>query len=296
MNRIDRYKISMNKFRKIYGIDLSERSQYIINNESDKNAAIVGLTVLNNKCKQFNIKTYGYYISHGIEMLSCIVKIQLNRVYYDNMYGKNDIDSMINQVVGVMYKYIDNTIKILHINNNISNITQINKLLIDTTTHLLNIINRPSTNQINEEIQFNKYLKNPNVLDRIKLYNEINLKYGSLYKLVLYQAFIIGGDDYLKHKHNLNILGFNIGLLFKIYDDFIDISNNNYKNKQCNIISKYGIKGGYNLMIETKILIIEEINKQNIETHTIYELLNMVSNDIDYMMKGNCIDMTDSTI
>lgn len=308
MSRINRYQEGILKFMKTKSFinKTSTRTKdilYELIELTDHIPAILCLTILNNLCKKSDFKIHGYYLATGIDVMMLMAKVCNNREYFEDKYGTNSIDNMIVEVNNWFYYCISANIETLRLGKNGNINHNIPQLCIEYATKYLYLITQKSTYISNEKMkktdllcmklvnnQINNY-KQKNKLNKELLMNEIDMRYGSVCKLSLCLAWIIGqGSD--KKLYELEELGKNIGMFLKIYDDFRylerDILNG---KKSLNYVINYGIKEAYIELIESKTNFIEGGIKLGINTKTSKEIIDMVVRDIDNIVKDVSVDL-----
>lgn len=295
-SRINKYQDSVGKFTK----SKSSFSKFIKDNkiietiliDSDHLAPIILLTITNNQNKKKGLKTHhGYYMASAIEMMMVMVQMIDNRKFYENKYGKNNIDILINEIPLHAFECLAQNIETLE---NISNDKQdkilkicrktldyLSKKLIQVSQSntLVGTINAKKTDIIkykfaDKNIINDKYKKLKRV-DKDKLINYIDQKYGSVYQCAFYIGWLLGfGDE--KVLNNFERLGSHLGLLVKLSRDFSNLEKDidNAVGVSSNLIVNYGIHECFSLFSESKLKLIEGSMILDVYTITLKEILN----------------------
>ena len=308
MSRINRYQEGILKFIKTKSFinKTSSRTKnilYELLELSDHIPAILCLTILNNLCKKSDVKIHGYYLATGIDIMTLMAKVCNNREYFEDKYGINSIDNMIVEVNGWFFSCIASNIETLRLGKNGNINHNISHLCIEYATKYLYLITQKNTYVSNDKMKktdlfcmdiINKYMNNykqKNILTKEILMNDIELRYGSVCKLSLCLAWIIGQGD-TKQLKELENLGNFIGMFLKIYDDFRYLERDLLNGKQSlNYVINYGIKEAYIELIESKTSFIEGTLKLGINTKTSKEIIDMIVRDIDNIVKDVSVDL-----
>ena len=323
ISRIDKYQDGLVKFLKTKSFFAKSESisNKIINDmiiNEDHISAILCLTVLNNQCKKNDIKIHGYYLASGIDALMILSKICENKGYYNDKYQSNTIDNMIIEVVCGFYKCITQNIDTIRLSRNGIINAKLTQLCIEYTTNLIpNVTNGVLINttqkmkktdllafNINDDL-YKKY-KQLKMVDKSIIYKNIIDRYGSVCKLAFCLGWLFGQNDDImlskikKLEENYSIiklekLAEDISVFLKIYDDFKniekDIENSDKSHITLNFVINYGIKEAYIELIEAKTRFIEGSMLLEIETKTIREVIDMIIEEINVIVKDISVDI-----
>jgi len=317
MSRISRYHDSISKFirNKSNLIDTnSEIHKYKILNiitNFDYISSILLLTILNTQAKRNNITVHGYYMAAGINFMMIIVKLLDNADKYEAQYNHSTITILINELLLLINMCLayniesiephynsDKLIKIYHKSMKLLN----NKLQYIAKKEDIIIENYITNNDIITH-NFNNIQDIRNKLIKIKKVEENSLhlftihKYGQLCQIALYLGWMLGGGQ----DRNINYLdkvGTYIGMMIKITSDFINMEANIYETLEYsnNYIVNYGIQYGFELFMTNKEKFIYGCIKLNIYTNTIKELIDILEDKIDEVIKNTNIDLNNNHI
>lgn len=274
--------------------------------EVEHYAPIILLTITNNQTKKKGIKAYhGYYMASGIEMLMVMVEILDNRRYYENKYGKNGIDNILAKLPLYIFKCLQQNIETLEDSNpdKKENILKIFSKTVDylhkkieniiDNTQLIGSVKVKKTDIIKYEF-FNKNIINEKYkklkrIDKDKLTNYIEQKYGSVYQCAFYIGWCLGfGDE--KLLNNFERLGTHFGLIVKLVRDFVNLEKDidNSIETSSNMIINYGIHTCFSLFSESKLKLTEGAMILGVFTSSIKEILNTLESKFEY-----CLTKTD---
>ena len=320
MSRISRYREGILKFLKTQSFinETTESTKNILKDLlelSDQIPAILCLTILNNQCKKYNIKLHGYYLASGIDVLMIVAKVCCSRDYFDNKYGSVAIDNMIMESISSFYKCITQNIESLRLSKNGNINSKLTQFCIEYAAKLMPYITQKSVYDSNirmkktdllcmklNDKEYKEY-KKKNKLEKNILTDDIKNRYGSVCKLAMSLAWILGQDDdttFNKIKElsdipaigKLEKLADVMGSFLKLHDDFKymhrDIKLGQFS---LNYVINYGIKDAYSELIEAKANFIEGSMVLGIETKTSKELIDMIVKDIEDIVKDISVDM-----
>lgn len=320
MSRISRYQEGVLKFLKTKSFinettDVTKNILYDLLDLTDHIPAILCLTILNNQCKKNDLKIHGYYIASGIDALMLVAKVCSNRDHFDNKYGQYSIDNMIMEVISCFYKCITQNIDTLRMSKNGIINSKLTQICIEYSTKMMPLITQKSKYESNIKMKKtdlmcmnlddNTYIqyKNKNKLDKIVLMEDIKKRYGSVCKLAMCLGWILGqSDDNILNKikdlseektiAKLEVLGEYMGTFLKLHDDFkYTIRDIKLGRFSLNYVINCGIKEAYIELIESKANFIEGSMNLGINTKTSKEIIDMVVNDIDEIVKDISVDM-----
>jgi hypothetical protein len=320
MSRISKYQDSVLKFLKTKSFIndttiTTKQILYDLLELSDHVPAILCLTILNNQRKKNDLKIHGYYLASGIDIMMLMAKVCSSRDHFDNKYGQNVIDNMIIEVVCCFYKCISQNIDTLRLSKNGNVNSKLTQLCVEYSTKLIPLIIQKQSYDSKEKMKKTDLLcfdmDNKTYLQYKKKYRlkketiiaDVNKRYGSVCKLAMCLAWILGqGDDgtFLKLKElgnddnimKLEKLGEHIGTFLKIHDDFKYIERDIRNGRSSlNYVINYGIKEAYMELIESKANYIEGSMILGVDTKTSKEIIDMVVRDIDTIVKDVSVDM-----
>ena len=323
MSRISKYQDTIIKFFKTKNLfnDMGTESKKILFElieTINHNPAILCLTILNNQCKKYDIKIHGYYLASGIDLLSLIANISCNRYYYESIYNRHTIDNLIIDLVSCFYKCIIQNIDTLRMskNRNINfKITQIcieySAKMIPRIIHKTNFISNKKMKKTDlfcrdfDEKSYTFY-KNKKKIDKLVILDEIQNRYGTVCQLAMCLGWILGqGDesnimkikniDTDKYIGKIESLGLKLGTILKIHDDFKNIDRDmDACPYTLNYVLNFGIKDSYMELIDTKSDFVEGMMYLGINTKTSKEILDIVTNNINDIVKNISVDMETS--
>lgn len=320
MSRINRYQEVLLKFLKTKSFinNTTETTQNILYDLlelSDHIPAILCLTVLNNQCKKYDLKIHGYYLASGIDALMLVAKVCSSRDHFDNKYGQTAIDNMIMEVISCFYKCITQNIDTLRLSKNGNVNIRLTQLCIEYATKMMPMITQKNSYDSKTKMKKTDILcmdfdskiyaqyKKKNRLEKDLLIEDTKKRYGSVCKLAMSLAWILGqgsDDTFNKIKElsdektiaKLEILADYMGTFLKLHDDFKYLRRDIQAGRfSLNYVINYGIKEAYTELTEAKANIIEGSMKLDVETKTSKEIIDMVVRDIDEIVKDVSVDM-----
>ena len=320
MSRISRYQDGILKFLKTKSFitDTTPATKIILTDLlelTDHIPAILCLTILNNQCKKNDLKIHGYYLASGIDVLMLLAKVSSSRDHFDNKYGQIAIDNMIMEASSCFYKCITQNIDTLRLTKNGNINSKLTQLCIEYTTKWLPLITQKQIYTSKDKMKktdlfcldiddktYEQY-KKKNKLNKEVIMEDIKKRYGSVCKLAICLAWIIGqGDDTgtnklkeLNDEKNiikLEKLGEHIGTFLKLYDDFKYVERDIKMGRfSLNYVINHGIKEAYMELIESKANFIEGAMLLDVDTKTSKEIIDQVVRNIDLIVKDASVDM-----
>ena len=335
MSRISRYQESIESFIKKKNIDTYLSNTYLsnIDNKLDligKTQGVLGNTILenhlfkfdhlcgiivstifNHNAKKTNYKGHGYFLAICIDILLIIVKLKSNYEYKEK-YGLK-LDTIIFDLTIATYRLLTDNISTI---KNPNKYEEINKIIIFSlqfyNQHIFSICSpteiiatkkmiksdllnlkyiNPQTNLYKKLIEMNKYDKE----DIIKYCEQT---YCNIGKIIMVLGWGLGGGT-LNDKsiyNSLNSIGYKLGLIYAISNDFDTIEKDilyvDPKTKSSkNLIINLGIQEAFVLYMETKSLFIEECMKLNLYTNTLKEVVDLFEEKVDKCLEQSTVDM-----
>lgn len=310
MNRINKYQENIKTFIKNKGFlsKISQDTQNILNAQletSDHIAAILCLTVLNSRCKKYNLKIHGYYVALAVDILMIMGKIYANRDFYDTLYNTVSIDNATTETTNWLYWSIAQNIETLMMNKTERYNPKTLQLCMDMCVKYMPQIFKKSNYTSNKRVkrtdiysyhpedhEFRNAYKKKTTLSKTILQNEINNRYGAVCCLAISLGWLIGqGDEAVLDK--LDNMGKYFGTFLKVSDDFIYLERDVQlaNSVSTNYVINYGIKESYSELIESHIHFMEELMKNNIDTKTMKEIIDIIMKQVDDMMGDISVDM-----
>jgi hypothetical protein len=284
MSRIERYQYGINNFI-INKTNMDEEIKKKILN-SDHLLGIIMASLINLNTKKTNYKVHGYYTAAAIDLILLNINqndiILLNNIY--TLFHTNfDIikfpvcnDTSV-KILKFGLTYLSSQLNIIH-----------NKKKYDEQkrTYKIDIINLTS------KINIKTKIKDINIIKKEDLTNFLNDKYGTVGEIVFILGWIIGGGeikaDFMKQ---LQLMGNKLGIIYKIAIDFENIEEDIEKSNIYNVVLNKGIQESFTLFMDLKIEFLETLFKHNLYTHTTKEVLDLLEDKIDKILKKSNIDM-----
>lgn len=286
MSRIERYQNSINNF-----ITNKTNIEETIKNKilnSDHLLGIIMASIINFNTKKTNYKVHGYYTASAIDLILLNIKennlLILNNIYL--LFHTNfDIIKfpVCNDVSVKILKfgltYLSSQLNIIFSSKKYEEQKRTQK------SDVINLLTKTNT-------KINIKIKDFNIIKK----NDFNLfleeKYGTIGEIVFILGWVIGGGeikaDFMKE---LQIMGNKLGILYKIARDFEKVEEDIGNSYIYNIVLNNGIQDTFTLFMDLKIEFLELLFKYNLYTHTIKEVLDLLENKIDEILKKSNIDM-----
>ena len=295
MSRIERYQESIEKFINNKNILEKELKDNIL--KFDHLSGIILASIITNNVKKSNIKINAYYASIIIDILYYFIEThEINNInttlnIYHNVYNLFQLsiesiklpqkqESNYNKLISFIFSYFNSKISLIIKKYEFTKLVKMHK------NDITNI------NYITTEIK-NK-LKTFSQIDKDELLNYNTLTYGNIGSLVFLLGWSLGGGE-LKAEllKDLQSIGENYGILYKICRDFDNIVNDISKNLKytTNFVVNLGIQETFTIFMNIKTKIIELCLKNNMYSHTIKEVIDLLENKIDKCLKSAEIDM-----
>jgi len=282
MSRISKYKESIIKFLiTCTNNDLDDEFFKVFMSNYNFYIPIISLTI------QYNIDTnrrniYGYYIATIITLIE----------YINYLREKKYSEDEENKVLAIIKKLVDTKIKT--INKNVFDF--INKHFY---VYLDKIIKKYEFNAFDnklvysakynfDDIKLQKKYDGMMIINYEHLMEYIHEVYGNLCNIGITMNFLIHMNNLDEYNEYIKIIQL-FGLIIKIGNDFKrfteDIKNG---DKICvNTLVNIGIQKTFNLYVENKSYLIEELIKNKLYTHTIKEILDQIENNVDNIINNS---------
>lgn len=316
-SKLFKYQNAITKFMKGDNVinKLSDKTKNIFIKEIDNSkhiSAILCLTIMNSQIKNNNFKyLHGYYLASAISFIDIISNININKTYYEKLYGKSNLNNSISEIITFLHILILENIETLKSNickvDNMKTDKTIRKITLKCNEYYMKYINIIMNNfdvSSNEKmiktdvlsLNFSKeqYInyKKKNRVDKNSIDNIILDKKGSVYILSVCLGWLIGcgNDDKLVE---LEELGKDISILMKIFDDFNNIDRDLIvdNNITLNYVLNHGAKETFINFIDLKTNYIEKAMKLNVDTKTTNEIISLVESQILDCVKDISIDL-----
>jgi len=315
--RLTRYQDSVKKFIANQSIvskyqfkkellDLMKDSEYIL--------PITLLTLMNGQQRKNKLKSiHGYFMATGIELLIILIHLSTEKKYKKNSLtiDENILNTLQTSIVSLINLSLQDNIELLkshYKSNQIINILtnsmmqineKINKI---TTTIMTTEIPEPTKYSIKPDL--NKYyfkdkticekLKKIKILPKEFIINFTTDTFGNACRLTLILGWILGGSSD-ETVVNLERLGYHLGLLMKLADDFENIDKDAEdavkNNTTMNYVINYGLQESYELFDECKKKFNEGILMLNITTNTIKEFVDILDSKVNVALEHSSPDI-----
>lgn len=289
MSRIERYQDGINNFI-MNKTNIEETIKKIIL-DSDHLLGIIMASIINLNTKKTNYKVHGYYTAAAIDLLLNI---------HNNTNTTNNL-SIINNIYSLFHTNFD-IIK-FPICNDVS--VKILKFSMTYLSSQLNIIFKQKKYDEQKRVQKSDIInlltdikvnitqiKDLNIIKQEDMFSYISETYGTIGEIVFILGWTIGGGeikaDFMKE---LQAMGNKLGILYKIAIDFENIESDIKSSYIYNVVLNNGIHDAFTLFMDIKINFLESLFKYNLYTHTIKEVLDLLENKIDNILKKSNIDM-----
>ena len=280
MSRIERYQDG------IYNFIMNKTSiEETIKNKiisADHLLGIIMASIINNNTKKTNYKVHGYYSAAAIDLL--LINIKEN-----NLLLLNNIYSLFHTNFDIIKFPTCNDVSVKILKFGLTYLSSQLNIIFNTKIYeeqkrsqksdLLNLLNKVN-------------LKDINIIKKEDFTSFLNDKYGTIGEIVFILGWVIGGGeikaDFMKE---LQSMGNKLGIIYKIAIDFENVENDIDKNYIYNSVLNNGIQDSFALFMDLKIKFLEALFKYNLYTHTIKEVLDLLENKIDLILKKSNIDM-----
>lgn len=282
MSRIERYQDGINNFI-INKTNIDEEIKKKIL-DSDHLLGIIMASIINLNTKKTNYKVHGYYTAAAIDL----ILFNLNQ---NNIYLLNNIYSLFHTNFDIIKFPMcnDTSVKVLkfgltYLSSQLNIIFNQKKYEEQKRTQKSDITNITSITKIR--------LKNLNIIKKEDLTNFLNDKYGTIGEIVFILGWTIGGGEIkVEFMKELQSMGNKLGLMYKIAIDFENIELDLEKVYLYNIVLNNGIQESFTLFMDLKTEFLEALFKHNLYTHTIKEVMDLLEDKIDAILKKSNIDM-----
>jgi len=311
MNRLNRYKESLNRFIKEKSCLLDEESisntklDSILYNrikKSDYILSILFLTIMNSQNKKNNINSQGYYIAATIEFIKLLIDIIDNNKEFIKLYNIEIYNKIINYLIFCCNKSMLQNLESIKdvmiadkVNNNIIDIINLFNEHFQYKNIIMDVTFEFDNSNINSDLVkwYIKYeneaiINNLNTMKKIKresFNNYLNNKLGSLCDIVLCLGWLIGFGS-KKKIPRIKKLAKYFTLLYKLTKDFeyLDDDIDNKEEFSKNYVINYGLQESYELFMYNKQKFIEECMLLDIYTNTIKEIIYYFEKKVDIII------------
>ncbi len=298
MSRIERYQESINNFIKTKDMFTPEIKEILL--RRDHLCGIIFSTLLNYNSKKKNFKVHGHYMVCAIDLLQELIEIldikksiehnkfinilylitQLINLNLENLKVPQKQEDTLNKIIFFIQSYIN------------TKLLEITKLYEYETNKKVMKSDILSISYLKKEI-INKY-KTLYKIEHDKIMEYTKNTYSNIGDIVFVIGWSLGGGDRKQELlKNLQTIGDNFGLLYKICRDFdkleSDIKDSNKYNM--NFIINDGVQETFILFMETKTQLIEQCLTLNIYTHTLKEVMDELERSVDICLSSSNIDL-----
>lgn len=284
MSRIERYQDGINNFI-INKTNIEEEIKKKIL-DSDHLLGIIMASIINLNTKKTNYKVHGYYTASAIDLL-------LLNIHKNDIHLLNNIYSLFHTNFDII-KFPtcnDTSVKVLkfgltYLSSQLNIIFNQKKYEEQKRTQKSDIIN------ITSQINIKTKIKELNILKKEDFTNFLNDKYGTIGEIVFILGWVIGGGEIkAEFMKELQSMGNKLGLMYKIAIDFENVELDLEKLYQFNVVLNNGIQDSFTLFMDLKTEFLEALIKHNLYTHTIKEVMDLLEDKIDIILKKSNIDM-----
>jgi hypothetical protein len=316
--RITRYQESINKFIKNKSIITEYNNKdtilKVLNERSDYMIAILVSTIIITLNKINNYSGHAYYSTSFAEFIILLTRLSERNEYLINLENNNmisDCITAINIFMSQSLEVLSNNLVKENKEKMLKNMNYLNKIVnfkINEITNISKIKPREELITRTDLFNYNK-LDNDDIKRKIKklkrvdkkvILEEIDRTYGNACRLAINLGFMMGNGDIGllvydinkkekkkqeedKNKKIIEKIGTNLGIMLKIHYDWKNIENDINKNREYtnNIIINIGIQESFELFMESKQRVIENLLHFNLYTNTTKEVLDYLEEGID---------------
>jgi len=284
MSRIERYQDGINNFI-INKTNIDEVTQKMII-ESDHLLGIIMASLINLNTKKTNYKVHGYYTAAAIDLI--LININLNDISL-----LNNIYTLFHTNFDIIKFPVCNDVSVKILKFGLTYLSaQLNNIFNHKKYEEQKRIQKSDIMNISMDINIKSKIKELKIIKKEDLTSYLNDKYGTIGEIVFILGWIIGGGDIkADFMKELQLMGNKLGVIYKIARDFDKIEVDIQNNYLFNIVLNNGIQDSFTLFMDLKIEFLEALFKHNLYTHTIKEVLDVLENKIDLILKKSNIDM-----
>jgi len=315
MSRVPRYLATITNFmttKSCISKILNENNIFLdIITQSDHLLSIILLSILSKQSEHHtnnDVKgRHGYFIATSIDIMMVIANIFNNKIYYDAMYDKHNIDEFLLSMSIYIFKGLTQNIKTIQpVNNDDKKTLELFYEMHEIIQNCLDMLYKhtPCVTHINKKkhdiIKYNfidkTLIKNKfyklNLLDKNTLISFAKEKYGCVCKCAIMCGWLLGGGDKNKIK-DLEELGNTFAIMFKLAYDFLNVERDLEHSDiySHNFIINIGIHESFCMFMETKAEVLRGCMTFDVFTSTIKEIVGMLEGYVDGCISQSDIDL-----
>ena len=312
MSRISRYQDSVNRFIKTKSCittlppDLKAKLDDMTNN-CDHVIGILLLTIMKSQENKTKMTVHGYYAASSIELMLFSSLIKDNRQFYEEKYGKKDIDIILSMISGLVNIGLFQNIEAIQSNYSSTNHTKLLKLIHNITKQLNTDIYKLYTEPFfiqGEKIKrtdATKYkfkvahpeqkIKALHRVSKEEMLKYINDKYGYICCQAITIAWLLGGGDE-KSIPALEKTALNFAYMVKCIRDYenLDRDLKYSEDMSRNIIINIGFQNAFEIYMTNKCKFIEGCMIHGIYTNTVKEIIDLLDSKLGVVINNSSPD------
>jgi hypothetical protein len=320
MNRIQKYKESLNKFIKdksclINKKDIENKQISLVHSWIKKNDllySILLLTVMNNQNKKNHISMQGYFIASCVEFVNCFCELMEHRKEFEENFppvsNQQIYQKTSNYLLQTIHKSLQQNIESIKGSHTpqiligiIINLLSITNTELSTINSLCDFKFEVNDIECNRDI-INWYLKkNPVLKAKFLTFKQvkkesmdsyIEIRYETICNLSIKLGWVIGGGD-IKQINNIKSCAKHFAVMYKISRDFESLDEDIKKSNQftTNYVLNYGLQDSYEMFLNNKQAFIEQSMLNDIYTNTIKEIIDTIEVNVDMIIDQTSPDL-----
>lgn len=284
MSRIERYQDGINNFI-INKTNIDEEIKKKIL-DSNHLLGIIMASLINLNTKKTNYKVHGYYTAAAIDLL-------LLNIYENSIFLLNNIYSLFHTNFDIIKFPTCNDLSVRTLKFGLTYLSsQLNIIFNQKRYEEQKRTQKSDILNLITKINIKTKIKELNIVKKDDLTSFLNNKYGTIGEIVFILGWTIGGGEIkAEFMKELQLMGNKLGLIYKIAIDFENIELDIEKGYIYNVVLNNGIQESFVLFMDLKIEFLEALFKHNLYTHTIKEVMDLLEDKIDLILKKSNIDM-----
>jgi hypothetical protein len=309
-SRISRYQESISRFIKTKSsyceiLKLNNSLENLIS-VNDHEASIILLTILNGQLKKKNLKSHGYHMAAGVDLMMSVVMINDNVAHFDSKFNKGVVKNFINQAPVYIYECSSQNIETLEnmVDKEKTLKTQkkihsfLHKKMLDITKHenIVGVEKPHRTDIIKYKFQdktiINTKYRVLKIIDKQTLLNYVERTYGTVCQCAFVLGWLLGlGEE--KAIPNLEKLGNNLGIIIKLSNDFKNLERDMATSNEVsyNMIVNCGIHECFSIFDDNKTSLIEGCLLMDVYSITIKEVIDNIEKKFDTHLKNTDLEL-----
>jgi len=309
-SRISRYQESISRFIKTKSsyceiLKFNNNLENLIS-VNDHEASIILLTILNGQLKKKNLKSHGYHMASGVDLMMSVVMINDNLTHYEDKFNASVVKNFINQAPIYIYECLSQNIETLEnmidkdktskthrkihsfLHKKMLNVTKYENIIGSEKSHKTDIIKF----KFEDKTLINSKYRILKIVGKDTLLNYVERTYGTVCQCAFVLGWLLGlGEE--KAIPNLEKLGTSLGIIIKLSNDFKNLERDmtTSNGMSYNLIINFGIHECFSIFDDNKTSLIEGCLLMDVYSITIKEVIDNIEKKFDTHLKNTDLEL-----